>query len=182
MARNLSTISSSFSYSRNQQRGTFMNLFIFDPDLRKSAQYFFAKDPKRARKQIVESTQMIAIMADQLDLPRLYKCNGAPYKVTTHRTHPCTLWVRESMQNFMLTINYTLELCTEFVKRSEKPHACHVTLINWLKASSGRLKAYSEGLPRAEPKFFGSAAYSFRIPADISVYEKYRIYLDNKLM
>jgi hypothetical protein len=158
-----------------------MNIFIFDSDLKKSAQYFFERDPRRARKQIVEATQMIAIAADQLDLPRLYKCNGAPYKVTTHRTHPCAKWVRESMQNFMLTINYTLELCTEHAKRSDRPHACHVTLINWLKVSADWLKEQSRGLPKAEPIFIGSPAYVYRLRECESVYEKYRLYLDNKL-
>lgn len=158
-----------------------MNLFIFHEDTKQSARYFFEKDPKRARKQIVEATQMIAIAADQIGLPQLRKSNGDFYKTTGHRTHPCTLWVRESLQNFMFTVSYTLDLCTEYAKRSEKPHACHVTLINWLKLCSGWLSKHTLDLPKAEPRFFGDQAYMHKVSECKTVYEKYRVYLDNKL-
>ena len=159
-----------------------MNIFVFDEDTKASAQYFFSKDPLRARKQIVEATQMIAIAADSLSLPHLIKCNGEAYKVTSHRLHPCSKWVRESLQNLIWTIFYTLDLCTEYERQSGKPHMCHITLLNWLKSTSGWLRKHSENLPEAIPEFFGDDLYTRGTEKASTAYKKYRIYLRNKLL
>jgi hypothetical protein len=159
-----------------------MNIFVFDADLKKSAQYFFSCDQQRARKQIVESTQMIAIAADFFGLPQLYKFTGAPYKVTAHRLHPCAKWVRESLANLLWTVDYTLELCTEYAKISDKPQACHVTLLNWLKLAAGWLSKNVDDLTKVEPQFFGASAYMYNVSSSKDVYEKYRTYLSNKLL
>jgi hypothetical protein len=160
-----------------------MNLFIFYPDFHESAVYFFQRSPKRARKQIVEATQMIAIAADTFDMPRLIKSNGEFYKTTVHRLHPMSLWVRKSKEHLLWTVLYTFELGRVYEKLYKKKHACIISLTNWLKASGLTLSSMRK-FSEIEPIFLGAEEYlhhPFNVTAETSIYRKYALYLDNKL-
>jgi len=44
-----------------------------------------------------------------------------PYKLT-HKNHPCSIWVRESLSNYLYLCELGLELCKEYTYRYEKRH------------------------------------------------------------
>lgn len=88
-----------------------MNIFVLDQDPEEAA-----KKLKwgHVNKMIVESTQMLSNV-----LPK----STAPYK-RTHYNHPCSIWVRESYENFMWLVNHALVLCKIYEERQAREHAC----------------------------------------------------------
>jgi hypothetical protein len=60
-------------------------------------------------------------------------CNtGLPeflYKLT-HKNHPCTKWVRESIQNYLWLCKHALALCEEYTYRYGKVHKSQ-RIIEW---------------------------------------------------
>lgn len=82
-----------------------MNIFATDPDPKVAAYHL---DDKRVIKMILESAQMLstAIRSRGLTHDWLYK--------RTHESHPCSIWVRESRENFDWLITYSLELCAAY--------------------------------------------------------------------
>jgi hypothetical protein len=46
-----------------------------------------------------------------------------PYKMT-HKNHPCTKWVRESVGNYKYLVKLGKELCKEYTYRYGKIHKC----------------------------------------------------------
>ena len=67
-----------------------MNIFVLDYDIEKCAQYHC---DKHVVKMILESAQLLssAVRVSGID---------AGYKLT-HKNHPCAIWVRESLANFL---------------------------------------------------------------------------------
>lgn len=51
----------------------------------------------------------------------------AMYK-PTHVNHPCAVWVRESIGNYNLLLEYTRAVLNEYTFRYEKFHACESIL------------------------------------------------------
>ncbi|MFN9952871.1 MAG: hypothetical protein ACK55I_07210, partial [bacterium] len=47
--------------------------------------------------------------------------NPAPYRLT-HKNHPCSIWARESLSNYLYLCELTLELCREYTYRYGKTH------------------------------------------------------------
>ena len=157
-----------------------MNIFILNPDLNTSATMLFYIDPIRARKQIVESTQMIAIGFEVLDLGPLYKKDGTPYKTTCHRNHPCTKWTYQSKDNLIWHFQYTKRLCTIYKMINNKEHACNISLEKTGKSLSWNVFTTT---PDVCPPFIGSEKYTkgpFIISEDMITYQKYLAYLYNK--
>ena len=67
-----------------------MNIFILDENIEAAVQYTC---DKHVVKMITESVQMLSSAMWHVGLE-------GPYK-QTHINHPCTVWTRESMQNYM---------------------------------------------------------------------------------
>lgn len=90
-----------------------MNIFVTSPCPAKSASYL---DNKRKVKMALESTQMLATALN---------VNGrqTPYK-TGHLNHPCTIWARQSRQNWNWLFDHALVLCFEYERIYKKQHAC----------------------------------------------------------
>lgn len=57
----------------------------------------------------------------------------APYKAT-HKNHPCSLWLLESLDNYMWLTQLGLELCYEYTYRYGRVHACQ-KVIDWCIAN-----------------------------------------------
>ncbi len=70
-----------------------MNIFILDEDITKSAQ---AHCDKHVVKMILESAQLLCTAVNYYAGEQV-----TPYK-STHMNHPCSIWVRESLANFLL--------------------------------------------------------------------------------
>jgi hypothetical protein len=67
-----------------------MNIFVLDQDIPKCAEYHA---DQHVNKMILESTQMLCTVLNQLGLQ-------TPYR-STHMKHPCTLWTGKSLSNWI---------------------------------------------------------------------------------
>ena len=91
-----------------------MNIFILDKDVKKNAQYHC---DKHVVKMILETAQLLcgvhhvtAQVTDQV-----------PYKLS-HKNHPCAIWTRESLSNYLYLCELGLALCDEYTHRYGKRH------------------------------------------------------------
>ena len=84
-----------------------MNIFAVDQDPKISAQQLC---DKHVVKMILESAQMLCAVYD----------NGtAPYKRAFYN-HPCTIWARETEQNYEWLLNHAYAMCQEYTRRDGK--------------------------------------------------------------
>ena len=99
-----------------------MNIFFLDFDTQKCAQYHC---DKHVVKMILETAQLLCgahHMANRISL-------NIPYKLS-HKNHPCSIWVRESLSNYLYLCDLGLELCKEYTYRYEKRHKSQ-DVIEW---------------------------------------------------
>jgi len=96
-----------------------MNIFVLDRNPKLAAQYHA---DKHVPKMILETAQMLSTAHHVYGTPQ------APlvYK-KSHLNHPCTLWVRESVDNYGWAFELFRELNNEFVRRRGKKH------LSWVK-------------------------------------------------
>jgi hypothetical protein len=119
-----------------------MNLFFLDHDLDKCAEYHI---DKHVGKMQLEAAQLMSttlwvdklfgfvprkLDADQLSELRLAMSSEPVIEerkflryLATHPNHPCAVWVRSSLDNFIWTHCYVNALNSESVWRGNKPHA-----------------------------------------------------------
>jgi hypothetical protein len=99
-----------------------MNIFLLDTDTRKCAQYHC---DKHVVKMILETAQLLCgvhHMTDQVT-------DQVPYKLS-HKNHPCAIWSRESLSNYLYLCDLGLELCREYTYRYGKRHKSQ-DVIEW---------------------------------------------------
>ena len=99
-----------------------MNIFLLDTDTRKCAQYHC---DKHVVKMILETAQLLCgvhHMTDQVT-------DQVPYKLS-HKNHPCAIWSRESLSNYLYLCDLGLELCKEYTYRYGKRHKSQ-DVIEW---------------------------------------------------
>ena len=98
-----------------------MNIFFLDYDVVECAKYHC---DKHVVKMILESAQLLCgahhVTNSKLDIP---------YKLS-HKNHPCSIWVRESLSNYLYLCELGLELCKEYTYRYEKRHKSQ-DVIEW---------------------------------------------------
>lgn len=91
-----------------------MNIFFLDYDVRQCA-----KDhcDKHCVKMILETAQLLCgahHMTSQV-------AHQVPYKLA-HKNHPCSIWVRHSLSNYLYLCELGIELCREYTERYGKTH------------------------------------------------------------
>ena len=103
-----------------------MNIFLLHHDPRIAAEYHC---DKHVIKMILESAQMLYCAHWVLN-PEFNK-EGAYKKA--HMNHPCSIWVRESLDNYKWLCELALELCKEY-KFRYGDHKTHKTQahVEWL--------------------------------------------------
>lgn len=96
-----------------------MNIFFLDFDTQKCAQYHC---DKHVVKMILETAQLLC---------GVHHMSGgnAPYKLS-HKNHPCAIWSRESLSNYLYLCDLGLELCKEYTYRYGKRHKSQ-DIIEW---------------------------------------------------
>ena len=104
-----------------------MNIFVLHDNPTKAAQMMC---DKHVVKMIIESAQMLCTVANE-------RGHKAPYR-TTHKKHPCTLWVGESKQNWCWLIQHLDTLCNEYTRRYGRVHKTQKVL-EWIKKTSVNL-------------------------------------------
>lgn len=76
---------------------------------------------KHVIKMILETCQMLCAVWHITD-PE-HNIYEPPYKLA-HKNHPCTIWVRTSLDNYKWLCELGLSLCEEYTYRYGKIHAC----------------------------------------------------------
>jgi hypothetical protein len=96
-----------------------MNIFFLDFDTQKCAKYHC---DKHVVKMILETSQILCGVHWVIG-------NEAPYKLS-HKNHPCSIWSRESLSNYLYLCDLGLELCKEYTYRYGKRHKSQ-DVIEW---------------------------------------------------
>ncbi len=86
-----------------------MNIFVLDQDIEKCAQYHC---DQHVVKMILESVQMLCTALNKKGFETAYR--------STHRNHPCVLWVEKSYANYLWLKNLVIALNAEYRFRYEK--------------------------------------------------------------
>ena len=97
-----------------------MNTFVLDYDPRVAAKYHM---DVHVIKMIIESLQMLSCCAYHYQIPtasRLYK--------STHKSHPCNLWLIQSFENVVWLRDLLLALCEEYTYRYGRVIKCEEKL------------------------------------------------------
>jgi hypothetical protein len=82
---------------------------------------------KHVVKMILETTQLLCSTWHIVDPESIiYK----PYYKLTHKNHPSTKWVRESIDNYKWLTELGKELCKEYTYRYGKIHKCEEYINN----------------------------------------------------
>jgi hypothetical protein len=92
-----------------------MNIFALSLDPREAAKYHC---DKHVVKMILETAQLLYCSHWMLD-PDGLPSNA--YK-KTHPNHPCSIWIRESVENYRWLSDLGLALCNEYTYRYGKRH------------------------------------------------------------
>ena len=99
-----------------------MNIFFLDENPKLSAQYHV---DKHVVKMILETAQLLCSVhhvTDQIN-------DQVPYKLS-HKNHPCAMWARQSLSNYLYLCELGLELGKEYTHRYGKRHKS-IDVIEW---------------------------------------------------
>lgn len=96
-----------------------MNIFFLDFNTKKCAEYHC---DKHVVKMILETAQLLCGVHWVIG-------SEAPYKLS-HKNHPCAIWTRSSLSNYLYLCDLGLELCKEYTYRYDKKHKSQ-DVIEW---------------------------------------------------
>jgi hypothetical protein len=99
-----------------------MNIFFLDENPTLSAKYHV---DKHVVKMILETAQLLCSVHHVTD----QVTDQVPYKLS-HKNHPCAIWARESLSNYLYLCELGLELGKEYTYRYGKRHKS-IDVINW---------------------------------------------------
>lgn len=88
-----------------------MNIFVLDKDPKKAAEYHC---DKHVVKMILEHAQMMSTACRVSGLDVGYK--------QTHLNHPCNIWLRQSLNNYLWLYELTFHLNEEYKRRYNHQH------------------------------------------------------------
>jgi len=85
--------------------------------------FFLHLDPETCAKMHVDKHVIKMILESVQLLCSVHHMTGSeyipPYKLS-HKNHPCSIWARESISNYIWLIKLTKELCKEYTYRYGK--------------------------------------------------------------
>lgn len=99
-----------------------MNIFILDEDPELAASYL---NDKHVVKMALESAQLLS------SVHRIYDNNKIVYKLT-HKNHPCSVWARQTRDNYLWLYKHFKAICQEYTARYEKVHKSYLVLNKFL--------------------------------------------------
>jgi len=120
-----------------------MNIFVLDLDTKKCARYH---NDKHVVKMILETAQLLSgvhHMTDQVPTKYRPSTDQVPYKLS-HKNHPCAIWARKSIENYIWLCDLGLDLCKEYTFRYDKRHKSQA-VIEWCLTNKPNLE-YNGGL------------------------------------
>lgn len=133
-----------------------MNIFVLDNNPKKCAQYHC---DKHVVKMVLEGVQILCSAH--------WMTGGeAPYKLA-HKNHPCCIWTRECVENYIWLCDLTMELCEEYTYRYGKTHKSQQVL-EWCMTNIPKLKENGNitPFPLAMPD-------EYKVDCPISSYRNY---------
>jgi len=134
-----------------------MNIFVLDNNPRKCAEYHLNK---HCTKMCVEYSQLLCGVHHMTN----QKENEIPYKLS-HKNHPCSIWVRECIENYNWLCQLALELCEEYTHRYNKRHKSQ-NIVEWAIEHKPNLRVNGSKTPFAlampEECKIGNAVESYR--------------------
>lgn len=104
-----------------------VNIFILDNNHVKCAQ---SHCDKHIVKMVIETAQLLCSA-------HWMTGRKAPYR-KTHASHPCSVWIRASIENYRWAIQHGMALCEEYTKRYGKIHKTQA-VIKWCKENEPEL-------------------------------------------
>jgi Pyrimidine dimer DNA glycosylase len=96
-----------------------MNIFVLDLDPVVAASYYI---DKHCVKMPLEIAQMLCTAIN-------LQGNETPYK-PTHKNHPCSVWLRESLSNWNWLVLHGIAVAEEYTRRFGKRHKSQ-DVIDW---------------------------------------------------
>ena len=121
-----------------------MNIFVLDQDPRVCAVYH---NDKHVVKMILESAQLLCgvhhMTESNLDVP---------YGLS-HKNHPCSIWARKCIENYIWLCDLGLELSKEYTHRYGKRHKSQ-DIIEWCMTNLPNLPEFGDITehPKAMPE------------------------------
>jgi hypothetical protein len=103
-----------------------MNIFFLDENPTLSAKYHV---DKHVVKMILETAQLLCGVHHLTDQVNDQVNDQVPYKLS-HKNHPCAIWARESLSNYLYLCELGLELGKEYTYRYGKKHKS-IDVIEW---------------------------------------------------
>ena len=107
-----------------------MNIFLLDWDVKKCAEYHC---DKHVVKMILETAQLLCGVHHITNKVT----DQVPYKLS-HKNHPCSIWARESLTNYMYLCELGLELSKEYTYRYGKRHKSQ-DVIEWCVTNKAQI-------------------------------------------
>ena len=132
-----------------------MNIFAVDKDPKISAQQLC---DKHVVKMILESAQMLC---------SAYPNGDAPYKRAFYN-HPCTIWARESQENYEWLLDHAYAMCQEYTRRYGKVHKS-IDAIEWCGKNYIKLRLPRKGLT----KFAQAMPEQYKNKCSVTAYRSY---------
>ena len=112
-----------------------MNIFFLDYDVKKCAKYHV---DKHVVKMILETAQLLCGVHHVTAHDTAHDTAHVPYKLS-HKNHPCSIWSRESLSNYLYLCELGLELCNEYTYRYGKRHKSQ-DVIEWCLVNRPNIK------------------------------------------
>ena len=109
-----------------------MNIFVVD------------NDPVTAAKQLCDKHVVKMILESAQMLCSCFPKGEAPYKRAFYN-HPCTIWARESKENYEWLLDHAYAMCQEYTRRYGKVHKSLDT-IHWCFCNYNQLNLPRKGL------------------------------------
>lgn len=145
-----------------------MNIFYLDKSPKLAAIYH---NDKHVVKMVLETAQILCtahrVLSPSQKFPKGF------YK-QTHVNHPCSIWVRESKQNYRFLVKLFFSLCKEYTYRYGKTHKSQILLEDFLMDDYGYFpKSKFTIPPRCMPDY---CKVNIKNDRKLSVVESYRNY------
>jgi len=166
-----------------------MNIFVLSESPLKSAHHMC---DKHIVKMPVETAQMLSTIHRMLDGEEYvdYSKTGRRIRRWTHpydedmpdgkflyhatmMNHPCTIWARETLGNYLWLVSHGLELCREYTRRYDRRHASEsiIEFCNYSWPKNIDRDTYHKETPFAQ-----AMPDEYKVEGDaVSAYRKYYI-------
>lgn len=118
-----------------------MNIFVLDKNPQVAAKMH---NDKHVVKMILETAQLLCGVHHMSNPTSTLE---VPYKLS-HKNHPCSIWVRECIENYIWLCDLGLSLCEEYTYRYGKRHKSQ-DVIEWCMTNIPNLKENGDVTPFA---------------------------------